>query len=141
MDSNVGLTMYSAPFYCPRDRLFDAVFGKAAKNFKEWSASFDLGSDSIVAALDHCQASPPVAAVRTQDDTTQSQTSIVEGGAQSPSGPLPVSQPMAPAPAPEPAVDAAAVPASTNLLRATHYQTHHRHVHREIYHHKIQRSL
>jgi len=141
VDPNVGLTMHSAPFYCPRERLFEAVFGKAEKDFKKWSGTFDLNADAIVAALDHCHDSPPVAAVKPQVDKTQSQTSMATGGAPSPSRPLPVAQPMAPAPAPVAAVDVAAVPASTNLLRATHLRTHHRRVHRELYHRKIQRSL
>lgn len=127
VDPSVGLTMHSAPFYCPRERLFEAVFGKAEKDFKQWSASFDLSADAIVAALDRCHESPPLTKVKPQVDhiKVDNKHSQISIGAPSP------------APAPAPAVDVAAVPASTNLLRATH----HRRVHHELYQHKIQRSL
>jgi len=63
VDASTGMTMHSAPFYCPREKLFQAVFGTAVTDFDKWSSTFDLGSSDIVAALDRCRMLPDGAAV------------------------------------------------------------------------------
>lgn len=55
VDPSIGMTTYSAPFYCSREKLFQAVFGKAVHNFDDWSTTFDLREANIVAALDRCR--------------------------------------------------------------------------------------
>jgi hypothetical protein len=55
LDSNMGSTLYSAPFYCPRDALFNAVFGGAGSDFDGWTARLDLRSREITKALDGCR--------------------------------------------------------------------------------------
>lgn len=57
VDPSLGLTMYAAPFSCPRKDLFQAVFGKAGQNFNDWSTKLDLRNPEIVAALDSCHNS------------------------------------------------------------------------------------
>lgn len=63
VDSSTGMKMHSAPFYCPREKLFQAVFGTAVANFDKWSSTFNLESSDIVAALDGCRMLPDGAAV------------------------------------------------------------------------------
>lgn len=57
IDSSLGMTTYSAPFYCPREKLFQAVFGHAVNDFGRWHAKFDLQGPGVVAALDECHKS------------------------------------------------------------------------------------
>lgn len=56
VDADSGTQMHSAPFYCRKEELFQAVFGKIGNDFDRWSSKFDLLDPDIVAALDGCQA-------------------------------------------------------------------------------------
>jgi hypothetical protein len=58
VDESTGVKSFTAPFFCPRDKLFEAVFGRASENFDHWSSTLNLQSPSIVAALDSCQEGP-----------------------------------------------------------------------------------
>jgi len=60
IDAESGMTMYSAPFYCPREKLFQAVFGEAVSNFDKWTSNFDLQGGDVVKALDGCRSPPRV---------------------------------------------------------------------------------
>merc|ERR1719247_3266946 len=55
VDEGLGVTMYSAPFYCSKKHLFDAVFGNVQDDFHDWSEKLDLTSDKVVKALDRCR--------------------------------------------------------------------------------------
>lgn len=111
VDPNLGLSMNSAPFYCPREQLFQAVFGGVKTNFNKWSSTLDLNSDDIVAALDRCHE--PL-----QESPHKMPTS---------------SQ----APAPGPVAAFAPIPASSNLLRAARHHAHHQVQHRRTAHHNF----
>lgn len=60
IDAESGMTMFSAPFYCPREKLFQAVFGEALSNFDKWTSNFDLQGRDVVKALDGCRLPPRV---------------------------------------------------------------------------------
>lgn len=122
VNQQLGMTMYSAPFYCKRDALFDAVFNGANSNFDGWSANFDLKADRIIKALDHCRDPLPQASSRKKDITTQS----------SPDFTLP---PQAPAPAPA-ETTLSPVAASSNLLRMSGNAARHQHNHKIYHNHK-----
>jgi len=137
IDPSLGLTMYSAPFYCPRDRIFQAVFGNLSRtssksDFNRWSSKFNLKADDIVAALDHCHEPLPVS--NTKPNRTKHRAHKLPEDSQAP----------APAAADAPAPAVAPVPASSNLLRVgrhhAHHQVQHQKVHREVYHQTVQRS-
>jgi len=119
VDSNVGLEMHSAPFYCARDKLFNAVFGNVQNDFHHWSETLDLNADSIVAALDGCH--DPAKKEEPSTDKSDKETFHYKFD----------NSGLAPAPAVEPAF--APVPASTNLLRANRHRRHH-----EVYHYRLQ---
>jgi len=89
VDSGSGLTMYSAPFYCPKKDLFQAVFANSVKDFDKWSTTFDLQKTDVVKALDGCRLS-------SLDSVTETQSSALLGAA----------------PAPAPAASPAAAPAA-----------------------------
>mmetsp|Transcript_51023 Transcript_51023/g.79717 ORF Transcript_51023/g.79717 Transcript_51023/m.79717 type:complete len:662 (-) Transcript_51023:68-2053(-) len=58
VESSTGVKAYSAPFFCPRDKVFEAVFGGASVNFESWSSTLSLQAHDIIAALDSCQDAP-----------------------------------------------------------------------------------
>jgi hypothetical protein len=122
IDPNTGLTMYSAPFYCPREKLFKSVFGDVKKDFNKWSATLDLNSNSIVAALDGCHE--PV-------QLSDSVAAPAPAAAPAPSHAFP-SDPADKEKAPDGITPATS---STNLLRANRHRAH-----REIYRHTVHRS-
>lgn len=125
VDTNIGLHANSAPFYCPRETIFDAVFGgvhkshDGGKNFDQWSSSFDLNADGIVAALDRChQPSKPAIA----------------------SGHATLSSP-APAPSPADSRVPGSAPATAPvkfLRRHPHHRHPHHRRHEEVYHFKME---
>jgi len=130
VDANIGLSTNSAPFYCPRETVFEAVFGGVQNpaagrtSFDKWSTSFDLTADRVVAALDKC------------GQPTKMQESAISPGSAAPA--------PAPAPAPERGVPKhAVVPPGlapdrvadpVKFLRRHHGHRHHQ----EIYHSKME---
>lgn len=54
VDDSIGMTVYSAPFSCPRDVVFESIFGGAVHDFERWSKTFDLRHPDAIAALDKC---------------------------------------------------------------------------------------
>lgn len=122
VDDDLGLKMYSAPFYCSRDHLFSAVFGNVENNFDNWANNFDLQADAVVKALDHCHEPIQLAhSEASTDDVDPLQNSHS------------VSFNPAPAPAAQPGF--APVAASSNLLRVGRHNTHH-HSHHQV--HEVQ---
>lgn len=125
IDASTGSEMYAAPFYCQREKLFDAVFGGVQKDFDHWSQKFDLSEAKIVSALDGCHE---------PTSESRNEPAILGGDVAEP----------APAPAPAVAPAPAEVPAAaaTNLLREARphhagHHTHHKvghHEHHEVYH-------
>jgi len=134
VDQGLSLTMYSAPFYCPREELFDAVFGDVKHDFNHWASTLDLKSDKIFAALDRCHKAK--FAYGKKNSTAVAPTVTPEN-----SHALPVAFPAELAKAYE-APDGIR-PAASNLLRhPSHHKVHrhhdphkfHRHHARKIHH-------
>jgi hypothetical protein len=138
VDESTGVTTFSAPFFCSRDNLFEAIFGRASENFDHWSSALNLQSPRIMAALDSCQASPAAIGGSSQVDEDEDVDAESEA---------PPKAPLAAVQKPYEDVDvalAAETPskphsAALQKPRVTNFLKHR--VHHEVRHYKIDASV
>mmetsp|Transcript_92336 Transcript_92336/g.160389 ORF Transcript_92336/g.160389 Transcript_92336/m.160389 type:complete len:643 (+) Transcript_92336:138-2066(+) len=94
VDDDAGETMDGAPFQCPRDELFKAVFGKVFDSLDKMPLQkmidqvADLTDPAVVRAVDNCKSyKEPATKVDKESALVETSAALTEGGAR----PLPAS--------------------------------------------------